>query len=104
MKYMSNNNRRALAGSSRRPCRTCDQNWIATAVVMALSSSGKQSFNALLHTTQAGQAPLAGALAQLRGDHFILQDQHGDFQLDSAGLDLIAASRKQCGRQSRRAG
>jgi hypothetical protein len=61
---------------------------------MALSSS-KQSFNELLLSTGAGQAPLAGSLAQLRGDHFIIQDVHGDFRLDRAGLDLIAASRRQ---------
>jgi hypothetical protein len=99
---MVNQPTRTVQRARPRNCRTCDESWIATAVVLALAS-GKQSFNALLHTTQAGQAPLAGALAQLRGDRFILQDAHGDFRLDRAGLDLIAASRQQRGGQARRA-
>ena len=96
--------KRAYAGSTRRPpCRTCcDDSWIATSVVLALSS-GKQSFAALLRSTKAGQAPLAGALAQLRADDWILQDDCGNFQLSSRGLNLVDEGRRRGGRQSRRA-
>ena len=80
-----------------------DQSWIATSVVLELSSCGKRSFDALLRSTGAGQAPLAGALSQLRGDGFILQDAHGSWGLSSRGLDLVERSRPRGGRQSRRA-
>jgi hypothetical protein len=90
--------------SHRPPCRTCcDDSWIATSVVLSLGSSGEQNFAALLRSTGAGQAPLAGALAQLRGTDWILQDDSGNFQLSSRGLNLVDEGRRRGGRQSRRA-
>jgi hypothetical protein len=98
-------NANAIVGMSRRPpCRTCcDESWIATSVVLSLSSSGKQSFAALLRSTKAGQAPLAGALAQLRADNWILQDDCGNFQLSSRGLNLVDEGRRRGGQARRRA-
>jgi hypothetical protein len=99
------NHKRAIADSSRRPpCRTCcDDSWIATSVVLSLGSSGKQSFAALLHSTGAGQSPLSAALSQLRADSWILQDDAGNFQLSSRGLNLVDEGRRRGGRRQRAA-
>lgn len=100
-----NHHRRAVAGSSRRPpCRTCaaDQSWIGTSVVLELAS-GKRSFAALLHSTGAGQSPLSAELAMLREDSWIIQDDSGNFQLSSKGLNLVDEGRRRGGRQFRRA-
>jgi hypothetical protein len=86
-------------------CSTCDASWIATAVVLALSTtgSGKQSFAALLRSTKADQGPLAAGLAQLRADDYVLQNVHGDFQLSSKGLNLVDEGRRRGGQARRRA-
>jgi hypothetical protein len=106
---MQNQNRRAVAGSNTRSrnsakaCRTCDESWIGTAVVLALADSAKQSFNALLRSTGAGQSPLAAALAQLRTDSWILQDDSGNFRLSTRGLNLVDEGRRRGGRRQRAA-
>ena len=76
--------------------------WIGTSVVLALSA-GKRSFAELLSSTGAGQSPLAAELATLRADAWILQDDCGNFQLSSSGLNLIDESRRRGARQRRAA-
>jgi hypothetical protein len=99
---MVNQPTRTVQRARPRNCRTCDESWIATAVVLALAS-GKQSFDALLCSTGAGQSPLAAELATLRADAWILQDDSGNFQLSTKGLNLIDEGRHRGGRQTRRA-
>lgn len=108
---------RARPRNSAKPCRTCrpkqdehePHDNTAVAVIMALADSGPASFNGLLHKTDARQAELVSALAELRHGGFLVNRDDGSFRLTAKGLDLVeisrrldAASRRQR-RQARRA-
>jgi hypothetical protein len=100
-----------------RNCRTCqpkkdehEHDSTAVAVVMALSAGNGDSFNGLLRKTNARQAGLVSALAELRHGGFLVNRDDGSFRLTAKGLDLVeisrrldAASRRRGGQARRRA-
>jgi hypothetical protein len=93
----------AVTGQRARP-PSDSMTTVGTAVIMELANGSRASFVALLHATQAGQSALAAALAQLRGDGFLLQRERGDFLLSARGRDLIAAARRSGRRHMRNKG
>jgi hypothetical protein len=100
---------RARSRNSAKACRTCrpkqderePHDNTAVAVIMALADS-PDSFNGLLHKTDARQAGLVSALAELRVGGFLVNREDGSFRLTAKGLDLVEHSRRRDGRQAQR--
>jgi DNA-binding HxlR family transcriptional regulator len=94
---------RAHAGSSRA---LADHGAaVETAVILSLAGNVTKSFSQLVRelTPPVSQSALAAGLATLLADGWLHRTVSGNYQLSARGLDMLAASRRQHGRQSRRA-
>jgi DNA-binding IclR family transcriptional regulator len=86
--------------NTARSRESADHSALATSIILALSDGTTKSFTDLIHETGAGQSALAGALSELRSEHWIFSNSDGWFSLTARGLDLVAAGRRQNRRTS----
>jgi hypothetical protein len=101
---MQNQNRRAIAGSSR--ALDAHGATVESGVLIALSGFARKTFGQLLHElAPVGQSSLAAALVSLCSDGWAIRHEPtGRYILSGRGADMLAsASRKQRGREARRA-
>lgn len=64
---------------------------LGSAVILALAR-GARTFDELIHSTGTGQAPLIGALSEMRGDGWVEQTGSA-FRLSPRGRELVARCR-----------
>jgi len=98
---MQNHYKRAVAGSSQR--LTEHGAVVESGVILALTGNVNKSFSQLRDELSISQSVLAAACAALLGDGWLHRTASGNFQLSARGLDMVDASRRQRGRQARRA-